>query len=328
MHHQCFATDKTPWCVWEGDHQRLTETFLRTFDAGYFEYLANTHIHALDGDDHRHAATAMRATYSHAMETLFALLAATIQAPNCVPGWIQQYTTGELISVVEKVTSRAELLTRVNGPQLTWESMSQFMLKYVRIEDKEKETRVKDAFGQFWSRLAHEFLDQHIRAEYNSVKHGFRVSSGGSTVAIGIEETPGVPCPPEKMQVIGGGEHGSSFFEPVKLTDKRNFRLIRQSLNWDPYSLAGRIRLIARSLSNIISFLKVSHGAAAESVRFVWPAELDDFEEVWKQPSLLNSSIEVDIRPEDIQPKSKDEILAVYQRGESSTSSASESPTT
>ena len=51
------------------------------------------------------------------------------------------------------------------------------------------------------------------RAEYNSIKHGLRVNPGGSYIAVGAEQTPGVPAPPEAMRSMGGSPYGSTFFE-------------------------------------------------------------------------------------------------------------------
>lgn len=312
---QCsrFAIDRKPWCVWDWNLNELTTTFLDTFDATYFDYLVTIHEGQLDGDDARRAGSAIRTTYCHALETLFALLGAAVQAPDCVPGWIQKYRSQELDQVVEKITNGCDVYSKIWCDRLTWAVLVQLTMKYVSLDDKDKERRIKSGFEMLWTRLSHEFLSERNRAEYNSIKHGFRIGSGGSVIAVGVEETPGVPCRSEEMKVVGASEHGSSFYEPTDLA-KRNIRLIRRSLNWDPAYLACRIRLIAMSLRNIISFLKITHGAAPESVQFCWPQELDAFHEVWKGPSLLDSSFSTTIRAEDIDPKTADEILTVYDQ--------------
>ncbi len=315
MQYSRFATDTKPWCVWDWDLKEQTATFLQTFDATYFDYLANVHAERLEGVDARHAATAIRTTYCHAMETLFALLGAIVQAPDCVWGWIQKYRPEHLDQLVEKVSNRCDVHSKVRIEQLTWHSLAEITLRCLSIPDKDKERRTKDGFGRFWGRLAHDFLSDEIRVEYNSIKHGFRISSGGSWIAMGEEETPGVPCPPEKMRVVGGSEFGSTFFEPKDLC-KHNLRLVRRSVNWDPFILCGRIRLISMSLQNLVSFLQIGHGAEASTVQFRWPKELDDFDEVWRGPSLQSSSFSKIIELKDIKPRSPEEILAVYQRRE------------
>jgi hypothetical protein len=313
MQYSRFATDMKPWCVWDWDLKDQTATFLQTFDATYFDYLANLHADRLEGDDARHAATAIRTTYCHAMETLFALLGAIVQAPDCVPGWIQKYRPEHLDQLVEKISKGREVYSKVRAERLTWQTLAEITLRCLSLSDKDKERRIKEGFGRFWSRLAHEFLSDEIRAEYNSIKHGFRIGSRGSWIAMGEEEIPGVPCPPEKMQVVGGSEFGSTFFEPKELC-KHNLRLMRRSVNWDPFVLCGRIRMISLSLRNLVSFLLIGHGTPASSAQFRWPEELDHFDEVWHGPSLHTSSFSTIIELKDIKPQSADEILSVYAR--------------
>jgi hypothetical protein len=308
-----FATDTKAWCVWDWDLHEQTTTFLKTFDATYFVYVANLHAERLDGDDARHAATEIRATYCHAMETLFALIGAIVQAPDCVSGWIQKYRPEHLDQFVEKISKGQEVYSKVEAEHLNWKTLAEFTLKFVSLPDKEKEARIKTGFGRFWTRLASDFLSSEIRAEYNSIKHGFRIGSGGSWISVSAEETPGAPCPPEKMHVMGGSEFGSTFFEPSELC-KHNLRLARRAVNWDPFALAGRIRLIAMSLRNLVSFLSICHGSDPASVQFQWPEELDDFDEVWRGPSVRTSSFSTIIEVKDIDPKSPEDILSVYAR--------------
>lgn len=317
MQYSRFATDTTPWCVWDWDLGDQTETFLKTFDPTYFEYIVKTHEDRLDGDDARHAATAIRTVYCHAVETLFALLGAIAQAPDCPAGWIQKYRPEHLDNFVENVSRGRGVLSKLPEKPLTWKHLAEGTLRCLSLQDKEKEARVKSEFAKLWSRLAHEFLSSEIRAEYNSIKHGFRIGSGGSWISVGKEDTPGVACAPEKMQVMGGSEFGSTFYEPIELA-KHNIRLRRRSVNWDPIVLAGRVRLISMSLHNLVSFLSIGHGKKAEEMKFRWPAELQDFTQVWPVQSLTSSAFSTIIELHDIDPQTKDEILAVYVKDDES----------
>lgn len=311
MQYARFACDRKPWCVWDWDLKDLTNTFLDTFDPGYFDYHVKIHCEQLDGSDAKRAATAIRTTFFHAMETLFALVGALAQAPDCVPGWIQKYRSDELDQVIEKIANGQEIYSKIQCKRLTWSVLVQMTMKYVSLDDKDKECKIKGGFETLWSRMADEFLDDRDRAEYNSIKHGFRIGSGGTVIMAGLEKEPGVPCPSEEMKVIGGSDHGTSFYEPRELS-KRNIRLVRQSVNWDPIYVAGRIRLVAMSLRNIISFLKIEHGADPKSVEFIWPSNLDLFNDVWNGPSMIHSSSCSTIQIENIVPQSDQEILSVY----------------
>lgn len=309
-----FATSRRPWCVWDWNLRDINMTFLESFRAGYFGYLGSLHVEELEGENAAHAAIAIRSNYCHALETLFALLGALVQAPVCIPGWIQKYDTNDLYEFVSDVSAHRPVLSHLKSPNgLTWDSLARFVLKYVNLIDKQKEEAIKGGFSSLWTRLADEFLEPHVKSEYNSIKHGFRAASGGSQVAMRVEASPGVPQSPQQPPFVLGSEFGSSFFEPLLLA-KHNIQLARRSANWDPYVLVGRTRLISMSLDNIKSFLKTLHGVAPESVQFSWPADLVDFESVWVGPALRTSSFHSIVDLENISPKSKDEILAVYQQ--------------
>lgn len=313
MQYSRFAVHERPLCVWDWNLAEITGTFLDTFDRGYFEYQVEVHIDQLDGEGARHAATAIRTTYCHAMETLFALLGATLQAPDCVAGWMQAYRSHELDDLVRKISTRKPVLTKLRLSAVSWKELSAVVHRCLALEDAQKADRIKDAFGKFWGHLAHDFLSSHARPEYNSIKHGFRVGSGGSYIHAGIEKTPGQACPPEEMKCVGGSEHGSSFYVAESIGDsKLNVRLRRTSRNWDGVALALRIKLIGMSLQNVVSCLRIGNGAEPSTVQFRWPQELDLFDEAMRGPSLRESTFGLLIEPKDIVPKDKAEILEIY----------------
>lgn len=306
-----FATSKSPCCVWDWDLAGQTVQFLESFDATYFDYLVACHIPQLESEDARRAATAIRITYCHALETLFSMIGAVVQAPECVPGWLQQCRPEQLRELVSHISQRRPVYARFRERTSTWEALAHVTLWYLTFPDPDKKSRVVDGFGGLWSRLAQDFLSEHVRAEYNSLKHGLRISSGGSWLAVGQESSPGVACDPEAMKTLGGSEHGSSFFEIKKLAPL-NYRLVRRSMNWDPYVLAARIQLIAMSLRNLVSFLRITTGVGPDRVQFHTPAPLELFEDVWQSTGVTSSSFATVLELEHIVPKTAEEILAVY----------------
>jgi hypothetical protein len=75
---------KSAHCLWAEDVKEKSLDYLNRIDPRYFEFLATTQIQMLEGDNQQYAAMALRTTYGHALETLFALLCATVQAPKCL----------------------------------------------------------------------------------------------------------------------------------------------------------------------------------------------------------------------------------------------------
>jgi hypothetical protein len=316
MQYSKFAVGELPFCVWEWDLQERNLAFINSLDPAYFEYLADIHAQALETDEQRqHAALSLRTTYSHGLETLFAILFATIQAPDCVIGWLHKYNAGDLRSLIQKVQTWQPILSKLRIKPITWENLSNTILVALSLEDKEKENRIKQHFATAWGRFANDFLDEKSNKEYNSIKHGLRVRAGGFRVAIGIEDTPGVPAPTERMRSLGGSNFGSSFFVPEKIGDnKLHFRVRRYSRNWRPENFVYGLYLISFSLQNILSFLKVVNDVDPTTVQFSWPSNEALFDEPWRLvASVTEIGMDTVITAEHIIPFSKDEILAVYK---------------
>ena len=319
-----FAVLDVPYCVWDPELKRTNLEFIEGIDPTYYEYIAAINKEALQSDGAQYAAMAIRIAYCHGLETLFSLLCACIQAPDCIIGWLQKYTLKQLRDLVKNIVNyQTPIFCKFNLQSVTLEELSNLINDF-NLQDEDKEQQLKESFTTLWYRFAKDFLDDKLIAEYNNIKHGFRVRPGGSSFWVGPEDIPGVPAPPEKMSYLGGSDFGSSFFVSEGIgdeIDKRNpthFRLKRPALNWDPECLVYGLKLISMSLNNILAFLKVVNGTDAESVKLIYPDNESYFEAPW-QPSQGISSSEINpiIREEDIVRFSKDEILRVYRQTES-----------
>lgn len=316
MRYSNIVIDESPYCVWDWELSKLDNDFLSGLNPAYFEYIAQSHFEHLDGANAQHAALAIRMNYSLALEALMSLLCAIVQAPDCVVGWLHKYRNDELDIVVAKITKRQKVMSKLNLPELSWNALASYIMQVVPIPDVEKKERLVADFGTFWTRVAYDFLENDNRREYNSIKHAFRVKAGGVTISAGIEEIPGVACPPEQMKAMGGSRFGSSFYwcEPVEGVEKCNLRVLSASRNWVPKALAHRIILIGMSMQNVLSFLKMMKGADPTKQEFRWPGEPEFFAECWRSPGMLGASFNTALGREDILPRSKDQILAEYAR--------------
>lgn len=319
-----FAVLDIPYCVWDPELRRTNLEFIKGIDPTYYEYIAATNKGALQSDGAQYAAMAIRIAYCHGLETLFSLLCACAQAPDCIIGWLQKYKLEQLRKLVEAIINfRAPIFCKHNIQSLTLEELSKLINQF-NLNDQNKVQQLQESFTTLWRGFAKDFLDDKLIAEYNNIKHGFRVRPGGFSASVGLEDVPGVPPPPEKMSYLRGSEFGSSFFKSEGIEneiDKRNpthFRLKRHSLNWDPKCLVHGLNLISLSLNNILAFLKLVNGADAESVKLLYPQDESYFEAPWQlSQDILSSEINPTIREEDIVRFSKDEILRVYRQTES-----------
>ena len=98
-----FVIDEHPCCVWDWDPKQHNDMFIENFQPTYFRYIAEALAASVTDDNEQLFAIATRSTYSQALETLFALVGATLQAPDYVLGWLLHYRPDQLKSLIEKI---------------------------------------------------------------------------------------------------------------------------------------------------------------------------------------------------------------------------------
>lgn len=338
-----------PQCYWDLDINTQVTTFLNNMDPNYFESMANVfYPHILDpGEeetlpikhklmsklirhfrksgylpevDPQHAALALRLIYSQALETMFALICGSVQAPRCIHAWMLKYWPSEVRELLEKINDGKSFPWQLTVKTPSWYAISNFIFYSLVLEDKEKEERIKKGFANFWSRLASDFVNQSFTDEYNSMKHGLRVLSGGFAMAIGRQEKQGMPTPNKQMHLLGKSEFGSSFLTSVQIgKHKHHFQSKRSSRNWSPIDISWALHLVSMSLRNIVESLKIMNGTPADEVRFVWPEDLDVFKEPWERSKKLGITSMTGfgpiLDPSIIKPYTLKEIKDDYLKG-------------
>jgi hypothetical protein len=172
-------------------------------------------------------------------------------------------------------------------------------------------------FGTLWSRLADDFCDENLTAEFNSIKHGLRVNAGGFVLRVGVEAEYGAPPPASEMQTLGGSQFGTTFHVPERIPDggmshdDMHFRIRRRSLNWSAESVAGSLLLISMSCNNIVSAIRALNGADPGTLRFQRPADPAAFDAPWAtSPGVTASDMDLTIGEDEIRRFSRDEVLA------------------
>jgi hypothetical protein len=283
----CFYLGKRPQCIWGADIRETNIGFLNGIDASYFSYIANENLSklSLDNKVRQYAAVSLRVAYTHSLETLFALICSSIQAPAGVAAWMVGYKNPELDELVRGICEQSEIKSIFETTRVSWGAVSRYMLEHSGWIEDEQTT---NGFAKFLGRLAADFLEDNQRKEYNSYKHGLRLSFGGFSLALGIEDVPGVPAPVDSMQLLGSDEFGSTFYYQDQL-EKHNFQILKKSLNWNPVKYANALVLISMAIENVIASLRISNGINPTEVQFYRPSPLDGFDEPWRHRTSLNS---------------------------------------
>jgi len=118
VHSSIFVVNEEPYCIWEVDLPARNMEFLDGIDTEYFDYVLKVHAEA---EDEKRASIALRTGLHHAMETMFSLLGAYIQAPDCVHAWVAKCSNKDLRELVKKVASfQNDLCTKLNIDKVSW----------------------------------------------------------------------------------------------------------------------------------------------------------------------------------------------------------------
>lgn len=144
----CFVVDTKPFCMWGTDLPRQNQEFLAGIQPEFFEHVARSQAEHLRGEDRQHAALLTRLIYSQSLETMFALMAAAIQAPHCPLGWLLRYQTVDVVNVVRKLERGEKVLSRMEGP-LTWDAISREIHRF-QHDDATEDNRIKTLFATVW----------------------------------------------------------------------------------------------------------------------------------------------------------------------------------
>jgi hypothetical protein len=121
------------------------------------------------------------------------------------------------------------------------------------------------------------------------------------------------------MRLLGKSDFGSRYLIPQPCGKaSHHMRLSQRHRSWNPEGLRWGLHLIAMSISNTLSALKILNGVPAEQASFQWPTDVSAFAEPWKRVAagmMSMSGLDVIIPEEFIEPFSKKKILSLYSQG-------------
>jgi hypothetical protein len=312
------VVNKEPYCIWEVDLKNRNLEFLNSVNPEYFEYLIRVHFEKVEENDDKWASVALRIGYFQALETLFSLIGAFLQAPDCAYAWISKCSIGELRELISRINkSDQAIFTKLNIKHINWESISNSVFRFY-LPKTEKNTRTSKCFANLWQRLSYEFLNKDNINEYNSLKHGFRIKPGGFGLRVGLEHEEGVSPPEEEMQTVGFSKYGTTFYNLERIgslsNTNRSFRSRRVSINWRIENVALLLQLIAMSIQNIVSIIKIANGISPSNVKFYRTSEDADFEKPWTfSPGITNMSMDHLIEESHCKPLTKRELLNILK---------------
>lgn len=315
MSNVIFRVNEEPYCLWEVDLKGEVTRFLSGFDTEYFDHLLKVH---LESEDEQRAAMALRIAYHHAMETLFSLLGALLQAPAAPHAWIARCSNSQLKEVVRRISASDDTLpTGLSVQSVRWSELARASLTWYR-SGSDRQTESIALFAEFWRRLATEYLDQNRIDEYNSLKHGLRVSGGGFGLRFGVEHEYGVPPTENEMHTIEKSEFGTSFRRLVPASDKTGDRSLvseQVSINWKIEKVAPVLQITSISIANVIGALRILNGYPFDRIKFTRPESDEAFTDPWKQVPAANNFVARVHSGFDVPYLSKQDLLKELESG-------------
>jgi len=127
MDNAIFVVNQEPYCIWEISVQERNKEFLDGLDTDFFDYIVDLNLNAADK---QRASMALRSTLHHAMETMFSLLGAYIQAPDCAYAWIAKCSNLELREFVGSISRYdKDLFTKLLIDKVSWGEVSKSVFR-------------------------------------------------------------------------------------------------------------------------------------------------------------------------------------------------------
>jgi len=311
-----FKVHNRPYRLWGVSLGRRNLQAIDNIDSEYFGYLADLYYEQLKSEHKQKAALAIRTAYGHAVETLFSLICAALQAPQCFYAWMLKYQPGDVAKIIKEIDDNNFGLYLSHAYNIKISSWTDFAKAIHFVEYKKELETIAIEYGNFWQELSREFLGKTFRSEYNSIKHGFRAKSGGFTLKVGTETSPSKIFPEEKIKILGSSEFGNTFLLAEEIEGKEgfNFKTRWLSVNWDAENNVHALHLISWSIHNIKMFLKHSHIGSLEGANVKYPEDIDYFAKPWKnRVGVFSFNIDDDVDDTKIVNTTRKDIEAILR---------------
>jgi hypothetical protein len=308
-----FLVGERALCIWDWNPKKHNDVFIENLDPYYFEYLARTFVATAAEADEQRFSIAVRTAYSQALETFFALAAATMQVPNYVPGWLLHYKQSDLRFVVQSIDSAEPLKNAFRLKPVSWASVARLTNPGL-VRTVDDGNSLVDSIAQCWAFFASDFLNEFAISEYNSIKHGFRVRPGG--IEIGL--APGHDRLVEDLAFQIKSDFGSGFLSTTRIPGvPRHHRQVKaHHRNWHPQDMLYGLSLLSLSIDNLLQFLRVQNGHEPREQK--WPTNLKEFGDPWEFAHTLDAVnatyAAFELTSLDVTPFTKDDITSAYEQ--------------
>ena len=317
-----------PYAVWGSDLATTNRQFLDSMDAEFYQRTAVSIIESFGGEEalddpdkineRKDTSTLTRLLWHHAAETLAMTIGACVQAPDAVHAYFLRCRTEDVIQLAQLISKDSlPKLNRFEKNDASVNDLMQWVFSLCREEVH------AERFVQSICQIYSMFTEKSHRAEYNSIKHGLRVSHGALQLRIGLEHEYGVSPPADEFKTLGASPESSSFLVAKKFEWARgqensiNFHMEKVTVAFSSDKIIRELQVMKMIMHNIIVRLKIYNGFKGEDVKFFVPEDPAEFWESYDQalvPTLNNYRFSENFDEREIQLLTADEVKKNYSR--------------
>jgi len=291
-----FMVHDTPYYLIGNDIIKLNLRFLKDFQPEYFhetsKVLFSSFQTSKNKKEKNYLASQIKTLYHQAVETFFAYLFGSLQAPLCIIAWLQLYRIKSLREFVEIINTDTSFpYFKISLKKYSWFQLSK-QFNFFKHEDEQIHNNIINGYAKFWRKIADDIINEDKYVEFNQIKHGFRIKPGGFSLYIQEEVKKGKNNNP--IIPVLSGEFGSTIYKPEFYisNDKRTniLSLSTISNNWNIDFYIKSLELLEYSLKNIKSFLIGLVSNTLNEQLFYFPDDINLFDEVNASSNPISSS--------------------------------------
>ncbi len=322
LHATGIIVNDKPYAFWGTGLKEQNRSHVFSIDPDLWKNLFNNAIKpfAEESNDSQlliASATAARIQLGLALETLFALLFAAIQAPHYVVGWLQHYRNRDIDSLINKVNSGSRVSLGVKLNPVSWPAISDLIHCEFALSDKKIEKETKARLAEVIETFAQEYIDEGMKQEFNSLKHSMRVRAGGFGMSCSFTTRNGESSGDIHL---GQGDYGSTYYRSLPIPNMgRNQRILeRVSYNWNLARIKESMELIRILIHNVRTFILGHNGFLdGEHAVYLYPLDL---ERLGKSERSVNCPISLSFKEEldfaNVKDISDEQIHLIYRQFE------------
>lgn len=303
-----FAVNEKPYCFWIPDMASVRKQFLASISPDYW-FLSSEMLRKNDNQYEQIIAIHARFMYLTALESMFALLFASLQVPELVLAWLNLYSKNDILSLISKVNSGKQFYTKVDLSEFNWPSISRLI--HTGLDNEEAQMKLCKYLGL----LANDFSKKDNSDELNSIKHGCRFQKGGFQLSVGVQDGYGIPASPDKLIPFGGSETGMTYYCIDRIChNKMHYSIKKHSVNWTFNSCITKLELVAQYINNIRVFLHNVNHISDDNLEFLYPLDEDEVDDSLKFTGPMNFKVGYQVNEHRIKLLSATEILSEYEK--------------